>query len=60
MESGCTNCPELQLDNNRDAIWQHTTPSFQGLVCMLRPDVSWVAKHNNLSGVPGVYCCATV
>lgn len=56
MENGCLNCLELELDNNRDAIWTHTTPNFKGLTVILRPDVSWVAKYNNLTHVtPGAY-----
>eukprot|EP01057_Protomagalhaensia_wolfi_P002599 Protomagalhaensia_wolfi_Nauph_80__2598@NODE_2743_length_999_cov_173_060417_g2148_i0_p1_GENE_NODE_2743_length_999_cov_173_060417_g2148_i0NODE_2743_length_999_cov_173_060417_g2148_i0_p1_ORF_typecomplete_len127_score20_06Spt4/PF06093_13/2_5e25TBCC/PF07986_12/0_1_NODE_2743_length_999_cov_173_060417_g2148_i051431 len=56
MEHGCKNCPELQLDDNSDNIWQHTTPNFKGLTVILRPDVSWVAKFNGLTQVvPGAY-----
>lgn len=30
LAEGCINCPDLELDNNRDAVWTHTTTHFKG------------------------------
>jgi transcription elongation factor SPT4 len=53
---GCDNCPDLDLQNNGEKINQHTTSSFEGVLAMMQPEASWVAKYQRLTRkVPGVY-----
>lgn len=55
MVNGCLNCVDLELDNNREAIWANTTSNFRGLAVILKPEISWVAKYNYLGGAVGAY-----
>lgn len=58
-DSGCENCPELDLQNNGEKINQHTTSAFEGVVAMMQPEASWVARYQRLTTkVPGVYAIA--
>eukprot|EP00475_Leptophrys_vorax_P012288 TRINITY_DN1870_c0_g1_i1.p1 TRINITY_DN1870_c0_g1~~TRINITY_DN1870_c0_g1_i1.p1 ORF type:complete len:107 (-),score=28.77 TRINITY_DN1870_c0_g1_i1:40-360(-) len=56
-ESGCDNCErELRLAEDSERILQYTTPSFQGMIAMMDPRKSWVARFQRSSTyVPGVY-----
>jgi len=55
-ENGCPNCSFLQLDGNRHGIFECTTPNFNGMIALLKPNDSWVARFNELRNrVPGCY-----
>ena len=44
-DSFCPNCHESS----------EYTPHFSGLVSIMMPNSSWVAKWNGIMGIPGVY-----
>ncbi|XP_077995453.1 transcription elongation factor SPT4-A-like [Glandiceps talaboti] len=42
---GCDNCDDyLQLKGNRDMVYDCTSSSFDGVVALMSPEDSWVAK----------------
>ncbi|EFC41517.1 predicted protein [Naegleria gruberi] len=49
-QNGCENCPK---DND---TLSNTTTSFEGLITLMNPQKSWVARYQNLQDkVEGVY-----
>eukprot|EP01117_Protostelium_nocturnum_P020018 TRINITY_DN882_c1_g1_i1.p1 TRINITY_DN882_c1_g1~~TRINITY_DN882_c1_g1_i1.p1 ORF type:complete len:126 (+),score=22.11 TRINITY_DN882_c1_g1_i1:59-436(+) len=58
-DEGCPNCePFLQYGRNRRDVDICTSASFDGIITMLDPDASWVAKWNRINQktfVRGVY-----
>ncbi|CDJ39587.1 transcription elongation factor SPT4, putative, partial [Eimeria tenella] len=55
-DEGCPNCPWLQIDGDRSRVLSCTSPNFSGFVAVIKPQGSWVARHNKLTeGVPGCY-----
>lgn len=54
---GCENCDEiLRLKGNAERINECTSTVFDGMVALLKPDQSWVAKWQRLREyVPGLY-----
>lgn len=54
---GCENCDEvLHMKNNRDAVYECTSSSFDGLIALMSPEDSWVAKWQGLThNVKGCY-----
>jgi len=54
---GCDNCESfLQLKNNREAVYTCTSSSFEGVVAMMSPEDSWVAKWQRIGNlVKGCY-----
>lgn len=56
FQDGCDNCPNLELSNNKDQVNQWTTMSFDGIVSLMKPMESWVAKWQGLREMtPGCY-----
>ena len=57
LRSGCPNCEDyLLLANHGDAIEECTSQVYEGLITLVDPAQSWVAKWQRLDGyVPGVY-----
>ncbi|EDQ91192.1 uncharacterized protein MONBRDRAFT_23363 [Monosiga brevicollis MX1] len=56
FETGCENCAYLDLNDNNDAIDSCTTARFYGIVSVIDPSDSWVAKwQGNDACVPGCY-----
>jgi len=48
---GCTNCENvLRLKGNKGRVIDCTSPNFQGLVSMMDPESSWVARWQQISG----------
>ncbi|KAJ8313113.1 hypothetical protein KUTeg_010486 [Tegillarca granosa] len=46
---GCDNCEEyLHLKNNRDGVYDCTSSNFDGVVALMSPDDSWVAKWQRI------------
>ncbi|WAR03635.1 SPT4H-like protein [Mya arenaria] len=42
---GCDNCDEyLHMKNSTDAVYDCTSSNFDGMVAMMGPEDSWVAK----------------
>jgi transcription elongation factor SPT4 len=54
---GCPNCEEfLELLGHDDAIQECTSQVFEGLITLMDPASSWVARWQRLdSYVPGIY-----
>eukprot|EP00057_Strongylocentrotus_purpuratus_P028194 XP_011682668.1 PREDICTED: transcription elongation factor SPT4-A [Strongylocentrotus purpuratus] len=54
---GCDNCAEfLQMKNNRDMVFDCTSPTFDGLISLMSPEDSWVAKWQRVNRcVKGCY-----
>ncbi|BGP39154.1 transcription elongation factor spt4 [Rhodotorula kratochvilovae] len=54
---GCPNCDDkLEMKGDQDRVMMCTTAQFDGVVAMISPDESWVAKwQRNDKHVPGVY-----
>eukprot|EP01025_Chloroclados_australasicus_P019383 TRINITY_DN20573_c1_g1_i1.p4 TRINITY_DN20573_c1_g1~~TRINITY_DN20573_c1_g1_i1.p4 ORF type:complete len:115 (-),score=5.80 TRINITY_DN20573_c1_g1_i1:83-427(-) len=56
VESGCENCPFLEMRGDTDRVTVCTTGAFGGMICVTRPNASWCARWLRLSGcIPGVY-----
>ncbi|GAA6054126.1 hypothetical protein JCM3770_003208 [Rhodotorula araucariae] len=56
-KQGCPNCDDkLEIKGDQDRVMMCTTAQFDGVVAMISPDESWVAKwQRNDKHVPGVY-----
>nr|NP_001071824.1 SPT4 protein [Ciona intestinalis]BAE06712.1 Ci-SPT4 [Ciona intestinalis] len=54
---GCDNCDEyLHMRGNRDMVYDCTSSSFDGIISMMAPDESWVAKWQRIKKFsPGCY-----
>jgi len=46
---GCDNCEEyLHMKGNRDVVYDCTSSNFDGMISMISPDDSWVAKWQRI------------
>ncbi|OQS07029.1 transcription elongation factor SPT4 [Thraustotheca clavata] len=55
-ESGCDNCTVLNMQDNRQRVTDCTTAYFEGMIAMMQPRESWVAKWRRIGRhVPGIY-----
>ncbi|GAA6031175.1 hypothetical protein JCM8097_004041 [Rhodosporidiobolus ruineniae] len=54
---GCPNCDDrLELKGDSDKVLMCTTGQFDGLIALIEPKESWVAKwQRNEKHLPGVY-----
>ncbi|KAI3643155.1 hypothetical protein MP228_012710 [Amoeboaphelidium protococcarum] len=54
---GCDNCEQvLQMRDNMDRVYDCTSPNFSGVVSLMEPDDSWVARWQRLDKFTrGVY-----
>uniref|UniRef100_A0A3P8T097 SPT4 homolog, DSIF elongation factor subunit n=1 Tax=Amphiprion percula TaxID=161767 RepID=A0A3P8T097_AMPPE len=54
---GCDNCESyLQMKGNREMVYECTSSSFDGVIAMMSPEDSWVAKWQRIGNFkPGVY-----
>eukprot|EP01039_Chlorochromonas_danica_P003083 gene3083-3371_t len=60
-ENGCENCIFLQLEGNTPRIHECTTAYFEGMVAMIDPEKSWVAKWQRIATYyPGMYAIDVV
>ena len=57
LSHGCPNCEQyLGLANSMEAIEECTSQTYEGVIALLNPTDSWVARWNRLSNyVPGSY-----
>ena len=57
LSSGCPNCESfLSLRGNVDRVLDSTAITFMGLVGMVKPKESWVARWQGISGrAKGMY-----
>ncbi|KAG5871984.1 hypothetical protein JTB14_025736 [Gonioctena quinquepunctata] len=47
---GCDNCDEfLRMKNNHDNVYDCTSSNFDGMISMMSPDDSWVAKWQRVN-----------
>lgn len=62
LNAGCPNCEDfLNLRNQADVITDCTSQVYEGLITLVEPSQSWVAKWQRLDGyVPGVYAVKVV
>ncbi|GAA5844074.1 hypothetical protein JCM9279_003723 [Rhodotorula babjevae] len=56
-KQGCPNCEDkLEMKGDQDRVMTCTTAQFDGVIAMINPDESWVAKwQRNDKHAPGVY-----
>ncbi|WIA11853.1 hypothetical protein OEZ86_002841 [Tetradesmus obliquus] len=55
MDSGCDNCRWMDM-SDMESLEQCTTTNFSGLMTLMEPPTSWVAKWTHTSKcVPGCY-----
>ncbi|KAK0523220.1 transcription elongation factor spt4 [Tilletia horrida] len=54
---GCPNCQEsLEMAQDLQRVAQFTTSRFDGILAMLEPEKSWVARWQRIENrVPGLY-----
>ncbi|PWN53274.1 putative SPT4-transcription elongation protein [Violaceomyces palustris] len=59
---GCPNCePVLEMQGSQDRVAECTTANFDGVIAMLRPEDSWVAKWQRIEKrLPGLYAVKVV
>lgn len=55
--NGCENCEEwLQLKGDRERVYNCTSSAFEGIISLMQPNDSWVAKWQHIVGQErGVY-----
>lgn len=62
LSEGCPNCePHLGMVGAPEVVEECTSPVYEGLISLVDPMNSWVAKWNRLEGfAPGVYAVKVV
>ncbi|KYQ93533.1 transcription initiation factor Spt4 [Tieghemostelium lacteum] len=60
-ETGCENCEDhTPMQGNKPAILQSTTATFEGLIAIMKPKESWIARRRGFEKrVPGCYALST-
>mmetsp|Transcript_4937 Transcript_4937/g.8151 ORF Transcript_4937/g.8151 Transcript_4937/m.8151 type:complete len:125 (-) Transcript_4937:182-556(-) len=60
-ENGCENCAFLNLGQSKRNIDQCTSTYFEGVISMLDPRGSWVARWQRIDNcVPGMYAVEVI
>lgn len=49
-DTGCENCAFLQMADNRQRVAECTSAYFEGMIAMMHPKESWVAKWQRIGG----------
>jgi transcription elongation factor SPT4 len=53
---GCENCTFLHMEEDPERVKECTSAHFDGLISMITPDKSWVARYQGVSRFhPGCY-----
>lgn len=54
---GCENCEQfLGMKGNRDMVYDCTSANFDGMIAMMNPEDSWVAKWQRINSLSkGMY-----
>jgi len=47
-ENGCENCAFLDMKADRNRVLYCTSPTFDGIIAMMDPPASWVAKWQRI------------
>lgn len=47
-DTGCENCAFLQMADNRQRVAECTSAYFEGMIAMMHPKESWVAKWQRI------------
>jgi transcription elongation factor SPT4 len=51
-EEGCDNCDDfLHFKGNRDRVFECTSANFDGMIALMDPNDSWVAKWQRLGSI---------
>eukprot|EP01027_Heterolobosea_sp_BB2_P026216 GEZU01040325.1.p1 GENE.GEZU01040325.1~~GEZU01040325.1.p1 ORF type:complete len:129 (-),score=8.06 GEZU01040325.1:78-410(-) len=59
IKDGCENCTHLDMRNDKARVNECTSTSFEGLIGMMNPDESWVARWQGIKrSKKGVYAIA--
>jgi transcription elongation factor SPT4 len=56
-QQGCDNCEDyLSLKGNHDRVFECTSSNFEGMIALMQPEESWVAKWQRIAHhVKGMY-----
>lgn len=56
-QHGCDNCEEyLSMKGNHDRVFECTSSNFEGMIALMQPEESWVAKWQRIAHhVKGMY-----
>jgi transcription elongation factor SPT4 len=56
-DDGCDNCEEyLPMKGNRERVYECTSSNFEGMIALMHPEESWVAKWQRIARhVKGMY-----
>ncbi|CAM9165292.1 unnamed protein product [Choristocarpus tenellus] len=61
VNTGCENCDFLEMESDQTRVQECTTTYFSGLMSMIEPDSSWVAKWQRINGCrPGMYAIEVI
>eukprot|EP00243_Klebsormidium_subtile_P006456 TRINITY_DN2747_c0_g1_i1.p2 TRINITY_DN2747_c0_g1~~TRINITY_DN2747_c0_g1_i1.p2 ORF type:complete len:122 (-),score=15.36 TRINITY_DN2747_c0_g1_i1:631-996(-) len=56
LEAGCENCDFFVMERDKDRVLECTTHNFSGVIALMHPDASWVARYQRIGKfVPGCY-----
>eukprot|EP00744_Colponema_vietnamica_P007683 GILI01011033.1.p1 GENE.GILI01011033.1~~GILI01011033.1.p1 ORF type:complete len:127 (+),score=21.52 GILI01011033.1:51-383(+) len=56
-QDGCDNCHFFNMQNDKNLVESCTSTNFEGIISMMQPTESWVARWNRIVPyVPGCYC----
>merc|ERR1712159_681378 len=45
----CENCANIDIQDDIDRVIAYTTPTFEGMIAMMDPNESWVARYQGQS-----------
>jgi transcription elongation factor SPT4 len=56
-KDGCDNCEDfIQMKNNRERVYECTSSNYEGMIALMHPEESWVAKWQRIAHhVKGMY-----